>query len=61
MTGMACTTEQHDSIKSEATTWQALRPLGFQLVRGTPTRPAYTLDMRNCPVCGSTLAMKLGH
>ena len=56
---MSCTTASHEATKSDPIAWASLPLQGLQLVPPGvgPDEPAYYLEIRLCPLCGSSLAL----
>ena len=46
-----CTTEKHETVKSNDAEWKQLLYIGIQRIDGRDV-----LELRNCRVCHSTLA-----
>lgn len=44
----------HDSLKADPETWETLHYVGLQ-----EYDEIFSLELRNCPKCGSTLAKKI--
>jgi len=53
---MSCTNASHEDDKRDELRWRSMRHRGFIQVPADETGPAETLDLRDCPLCGSTLA-----
>lgn len=63
--GEACTTTSHESIKADAALWALCVAPPKGPVLAIPADedepelyPAYVVEMRNCPACGSTLCVE---
>lgn len=55
-----CARGYHAELKADDARWSQLRVLGIQQVIGHGSKPGYSLELVNCPGCGTTLARKLG-
>lgn len=49
----SCTTQDHEAMKAAPARWAALPFTGFQGLK------LHTLELRQCPLCGSTLAREV--
>lgn len=58
MTPLVCTTALHLALKSDPASWSALPLIGVQQIDAFDDEPAGALELRNCPHCGSTMAME---
>ena len=58
MNSLTCTAALHLALKSDAASWSALPLIGVQSWEAFEDEPAGVLELRNCPQCGSTMAME---
>lgn len=49
----------HNGLKSSDALWSTLECVGKQEVEACEDDPGYTLELRNCTICGSTLAKRV--
>lgn len=54
----SCRQEDHERAKRSDAAWLAMTFVGFMPKPATTLSPATTLELRNCPCCGSTLARR---
>lgn len=58
MIPLICTTAIHLALKSDPASWSTLPLIGVQSWEAFEDEPAGVLELRNCPHCGSTMAME---
>jgi hypothetical protein len=58
MNALVCTTALHLALKSDPASWSALPLIGVQSWEAFEDEPAGAIELRNCPHCGSTMAME---
>jgi hypothetical protein len=49
-----CTRESHEAAKGDGNLWASMKLIGIQ-----ESCPEYSLELRNCALCGSTLAIRI--
>ena len=63
----SCTSDRHAQMKADATQWGLCTPpvdrwgkpkSDVLVIEGDDEEPGYVVQMRNCPHCGSTLAVE---
>jgi hypothetical protein len=53
-----CSDQHHEALKRDASAWRALPFIGTQPTYD-PDHPDERLELRNCPVCSSSLAIRI--